>query len=328
MGITDFFPDTSTFPENVYGFCQLIYIAATYLFVLMNASRMISHGSELLLLVPAVAGIVGSIILPIMSSVPDGALVIFSGLGDDAQEKLQVGVGSLAGATIMLLTVPWFIAVFIGRVDVDPSTGLANYTNKPKLSGQYNVMQTGVSITSAVRKRGYVLLITAIPYLIVQVPGMFYMNDTVEQQANGEKWYALAAFILCTIFFALYLLNEYMQSDEEASISYEIKLEYIREAINKQEITIIGVMAGLLEPHKKSSMSRSGKRCSLSDTLNRQVVNDLKSLLHPFFKLYDIDNSETLQIDELMFVFKDLGEKNMDRDDIEELWKDEVHTAH
>lgn len=68
---------------------------------------MISDGSELLLLVPAVAGVVGSVVLPVLGAVPDGAIVLFSGLGDDAQEELSVGVGALAGSTIMLLTIPW-----------------------------------------------------------------------------------------------------------------------------------------------------------------------------------------------------------------------------
>ena len=32
--------------------------------------------------------------------------MFFSGLGPDAQSQLSVGVGALAGSTIMLLTVP------------------------------------------------------------------------------------------------------------------------------------------------------------------------------------------------------------------------------
>lgn len=68
---------------------------------------MISDGSELLLLVPAVAGLVGSVVLPVLGAVPDGAIVLFSGMGDNAQQQLSVGVGALAGSTIMLLTIPW-----------------------------------------------------------------------------------------------------------------------------------------------------------------------------------------------------------------------------
>ena len=53
--------------------------------------------------------------LPILGAVPDGAIMLFSGLGPDAQEQMQVGVGALAGSTIMLLTVPWGGCIFAVR---------------------------------------------------------------------------------------------------------------------------------------------------------------------------------------------------------------------
>ncbi|CAE7747158.1 NCL [Symbiodinium microadriaticum] len=60
-------------------------------------------------------------------------LILFSGIGDDAQNQLAVGVGALAGSTIMLLTIPWCLSVYGGRVDLD-ATGNANYRKNPKLS--------------------------------------------------------------------------------------------------------------------------------------------------------------------------------------------------
>ncbi len=88
---------------------------------------MISEGSELLLLVPSLAGVVGSVVLPVLGAVPDGAIVLFSGMGDNAQEELTVGVGALAGSTIFLLTIPWALSILGGRVHVDPVSGLALY---------------------------------------------------------------------------------------------------------------------------------------------------------------------------------------------------------
>ena len=35
------------------------------------------------------------------------------------QKQLSVGVGGLAGSTILLLTVPWCLSVFAGRVSLD-----------------------------------------------------------------------------------------------------------------------------------------------------------------------------------------------------------------
>lgn len=70
---------------------------------------MISEGSELLLLTPW-KGLIGSVVLPILGAVPDGAIVLFSGMGPNAKEQITVGVGALAGSTIMLLTIPWVLA--------------------------------------------------------------------------------------------------------------------------------------------------------------------------------------------------------------------------
>merc|ERR1719230_2330754 len=98
---------------------QLCLNGAIYGYVLSEASNMISDGSELLLLIPRLAPVIGSIVLPVLGAVPDGMMVLFSGLGDDAQTQVTVGVGALAGSTIMLLTLPWFLAMVAGRVNVN-----------------------------------------------------------------------------------------------------------------------------------------------------------------------------------------------------------------
>ena len=50
------------------------------------------NGVELLIMVlPMVFA--GGIVLPLLGAVPDSAIIIVSGLGDDAQEKLSVGMG-------------------------------------------------------------------------------------------------------------------------------------------------------------------------------------------------------------------------------------------
>ena len=109
---------------------QLLFLMACYAFFLYQGSHLISDGSELLLLVPSIAGIVGSVVLPVLGAVPDGAIVLFSGLGADAQKQLTVGVGALAGSTVMLLTLPWARCIVAGRVDLD-SQGNPLYKKPP-----------------------------------------------------------------------------------------------------------------------------------------------------------------------------------------------------
>lgn len=79
------------------GLMQLLFLALAYGYILFYASNLIADGSELLLLIPSIAPIVGSVVLPVLGCVPDSAIILFSGLGDKekAQEQLQVGVGAL-----------------------------------------------------------------------------------------------------------------------------------------------------------------------------------------------------------------------------------------
>ena len=53
----------------------------------------------------------------VLGAVPDAAIILASGLGEGAQEKLSVGMGTLAGSTVMLLTVAWSASLFVGRLD-------------------------------------------------------------------------------------------------------------------------------------------------------------------------------------------------------------------
>ena len=84
-------------------------------YILLTASDMIGSGAELLMLVPSISGVVGSIVLPVLGAVPDGAIVLFSGMGPDAQEQLNVGMGALAGSQVMLLTIPWVLSIVAGE---------------------------------------------------------------------------------------------------------------------------------------------------------------------------------------------------------------------
>lgn len=179
-----------------WGLIQVLSLASAYGYVLYLASQMLSEGSELLLLVPSVAGIVGSIVLPILGAVPDGAIMLFSGLGADAQEQLQVGVGALAGSTIMLLTLPWGLSIWLGRVAI--VDGVAQYRTKrglrlpndvvqAKLDGARTVLHhTGVEPLPAIRENAGIMAGTGLVYLIIQGPAMKFARDGREEPTRDH----------------------------------------------------------------------------------------------------------------------------------------------
>jgi hypothetical protein len=77
----------------------------------------------------------------------------------------------------MLLCIPWSLSVYAGRVSLDKGTGLAVYKrphgvsawNKLDPPNNKNLYTTGVSGHSQLKIGGLLMLITAIPFLIIQV---------------------------------------------------------------------------------------------------------------------------------------------------------------
>jgi len=65
--------------------------------------------------------------MTLIRAMSDGVTVLFSSMGPNAQEQLNVVVGALAGSTVMLITVSWMLSVHAGRVNIEvsgePSSG-------------------------------------------------------------------------------------------------------------------------------------------------------------------------------------------------------------
>ncbi|GKV16434.1 hypothetical protein SLEP1_g27076 [Rubroshorea leprosula] len=120
-----FMPCTATALGNlfliiVYGY--LMYFAAIYL----------SNGSELLLEILG-PGIIGGLFLPILRSLPDALTILVSGLSgttEMAQSRVSVGMGLLAGSTVLLLTVIWGSCVVVGRCDLRDSVAVDGTNTK------------------------------------------------------------------------------------------------------------------------------------------------------------------------------------------------------
>mmetsp|Transcript_24006 Transcript_24006/g.81043 ORF Transcript_24006/g.81043 Transcript_24006/m.81043 type:complete len:534 (-) Transcript_24006:167-1768(-) len=264
---------------------QLFFITFIYAYVLYQASDLISGGSELLMLVPAVAGLVGSIVLPILGAVPDGMMVLFSGIGPNAQETVAVGVGALAGSTVMLLTFPWFICIVFGRVPL--KDGKADYANKGKAPFIGSAITFGPSIKTSAK----IMLGTTLLYLVMQIPASLleFRGDDTKEQARGEHTAALVGLVCCILAFCGYLVYCYFDANEDKQLAAVV------EGIEKKQISI----AAALQFIQKTSGSQH-------ELLSQDRVR-LKKVCKPFFKRYDFDKDATLTKDELKPLLHDLG---------------------
>lgn len=311
MGV---FIDPKDLPQDGSGLLQVLFLGAVYGFVLFNASNMISDGSELLLLVPAMAGIVGSIVLPVLGAVPDGAIVLFSGMGPDAQQQMSVGVGALAGSTIMLLTIPWALSIYAGRVNLD-AQGRGNYVRPKgagkawgKLSppGNRNIFNTGVVLFDEIPSNAKTMIVTSLIYLILQIPALQYTGTAARdgeidnsKVAAAQKPFAFVTLLVCTLAFFAYLYWNVKRSSQVADDTIdEIRVQAIRNG----SISLSGVLAQEVAKIKQASPDVN------TSLTSRSQIKHVQDIIRPFFHAYDQNRDRRMDADELQVFFRDLGE--------------------
>ena len=337
---SNIFIDVYSLDNDTFGFVQLIYLTLTYGFILFIAATLIFDGSEYLLLIPSISGIVGTIILPVLAAVPDAAIVIYSGISDQAQASIEVGLGSLAGSTILLLTVAYFMVIWAGRVNIKLN-GKANYKN-PKLDPPENMslFGTGVVVSTRVKSTALFVLGTSAFLWFIEGPAIAYYRHSNSDMVDDEKPFAITAAILALLGFMIYLTVAYFW------LIPEEKDWHLIEGLKEGKLSLVAAVAGVMQnvgfdPHtdkiddetvpnqdRRTSNTRIHDiqegdddiespllRASSSkqvETPARKKLNEvarrLQKVLRESFLKYDIDNSGGLDIQEVGFVMHDLGE--------------------
>lgn len=98
---------------------------------------------------------------------PDSAIIIVSGIGDvaQAQANIAVGVGTLAGSTIMLLTIAWSGAAFLARCDLNEFGEAIDGR-----CGRFSLRHQGFTVDSDTPINARIMLATSLLYFVVQIP--------------------------------------------------------------------------------------------------------------------------------------------------------------
>lgn len=298
----------------------MIMQTGLYGYVLFVAANMIGDGADLLLLIPSYAPLVGTIVIPILGAVPDGMLVLFSGLGDSehAQQNVGVGVGALAGSTIMLLTLPWFLAILGGRVSIvqnrltykAPENEEEKEDWKKLQKGNAGPCTSGVAVTRRVRQSAVLMLLTATTYFWVQGPAFAYDHSkyATQTEIDNEHPFAWIGFIVSLLWFVIYIWMMSKKSDQSAELGDKLIQKQVA-AIQRGEITIQGVMA---ECNKElwTGIIETGSIDSehiLDGGKMQTEILQMWELLAFFFNRYDTTGDGFIGFDEFRCVMKELN---------------------
>eukprot|EP01086_Lenisia_limosa_P012667 TRINITY_DN41160_c0_g1_i1.p1 TRINITY_DN41160_c0_g1~~TRINITY_DN41160_c0_g1_i1.p1 ORF type:complete len:478 (-),score=109.07 TRINITY_DN41160_c0_g1_i1:50-1483(-) len=205
---------SETFPcsHSVLGNLVLILF---YGFIISKGATFIADGSELLMEILD-PGLIGGFLLPVLGAVPDAAIIVVSCLGpiETVKDQIAVGVGTLAGSTIMLLTLPFAGSLISGRCDLEKNHEGKLKAVDGKLTHGKSLTKTGGSVFSDVPVNARIMMLTTLPYFIIQIRTFFVksFDESEDKQVHDEKDYAFIAFIIGAVSFCLYSIYQVMSA--------------------------------------------------------------------------------------------------------------------
>ena len=265
------------------GLAGSLVLIAGYGYMLLQGANLISDGSELLLAVMD-PGLIGGLVLPILGALPDAAMIVVSGTGGsiaDAQEDVAVGIGTLAGSTVMLLSIAWGGSLILGRCDLENGKAV----NK-KLTKGWHLTETGVTSDAATRLNAYIMIASAFLFLFPQVPTFMGHPHTPLATLSG--------CIACLVALAAYCVYQVVYPELQKRKKEAAHQKFVR-------IKSAAMMSSLAK--------HAG--CILMD----QDGNVREDALRALFNKFDEDKSGTIDGDELrkvakMLLHSDSGDKD------------------
>ncbi|XP_037457293.1 sodium/calcium exchanger NCL2-like isoform X1 [Triticum dicoccoides] len=261
--------------EMTYGFLPCtetaggnLFLALAYGFLMFKSATYLSAGSELLLEILG-PGIVGGLFLPILGALPDALLILVSGLSgtkEVAQSQVLIGMGLLAGSTIMLLTILWGSCVIVGKCDLsEDSTTIDSQDTKA-----FSLFGSGVSTDLQTSYAARIMAISVLPFIVVQIPQILKLQ-------SGHRLTLLLGLIVAVLLLLTYCLYQIFQPWIQRR-----KLEYSR---------LKHVMSGLL---KHAQMHTFGHLVDDDGTPNVSVIEKYATGLQFVFTYIFIQKSTYL----------------------------------
>ncbi|GJN19446.1 hypothetical protein PR202_gb06725 [Eleusine coracana subsp. coracana] len=274
--------------EMTYGFLPCtetvggnLFLVLAYGFLMFKSATYLSAGSELLLAILG-PGIVGGLFLPILGALPDAMLILVSGLAgtkEVAQSQVLIGMGLLAGSTVMLLTLLWGSCVVVGKCDLaENSTAIDSRDTK-----RFSLFGSGVSTDLQTSYAARIMAISVLPFIIVQIPQIFHLH-------SGHSLTVMLGLITAALLLLAYCLYQIFQPWIQRR-----RLEYTR---------LKHVMSGLLRHAQKHSF---GRLFNDDGTPNAPVIEKL-------FHKIDQDNDGRIERGELQAFIIGVNFEDVDLD--------------
>jgi hypothetical protein len=209
---------------------------------------------------------------------------------------------------------PFALSIYGGRVDLD-ANGVPNYFGKPKLTHKEGLMDnlqgSGVTVTDAVKHSGVIMMLTTIPYFLIQVPALFMHGPTQEVGAS-EHWWSLGGLLVCLTGLVFYMKLQLRISKEGED--QDKRIATMKKLLREGQVSLSGAMAAQLreeEAHLANTASTEYQSLKNRDSKypSPGIAKYLKEILADAFHMYDKNGNGELDVYECFVFFRDFNEQ-------------------
>ncbi|XP_022893245.1 sodium/calcium exchanger NCL-like [Olea europaea var. sylvestris] len=296
--------------EHQYGFLPCAENAGGYIFqiltyqgILMFGKKELSTGSRVLFDILGTSNIFG-IIYRILVGLPEILIMIVSGVfssKEEAQSKVSLGVGIYAGITVFTLTLQWGVCLIFGRRKLAQES---THSHAKVQQSSSNCLQAkevitglkdnGVMIDKETRHIAGIMLLSLIPYIIIQLVDMFKTSFGAHLGILISLVMSSTALIL---YFIYQVMNPWMQ---ERSLAYT-KYETLRTGFLKH----MQQHGDLIDEHGNLNDTVIKKLFTETDKdANKNITKvELERLMHELINKGDMNVDKQFAVSEVMKVF-------------------------
>ncbi|KAL8460586.1 hypothetical protein ACS0TY_032203 [Phlomoides rotata] len=267
--------------SNAWG---LLFLIVVYEILLSLGGKYVGMGSELFFAITG-PGIVGGSLFQFLGTIPQIVLVLVSALSgsvEAAQQRATLGMGLVAGTTVMLLTLIWGASIVLGSYDLSEATIIdTSGTQKERtLKGVGVVTDVETSYTARI------MAITLIPFLIILLAKAF-------TSSSGKRVVMLIALIITVVLLFAFILYQifrpwiqYRRFDHLMNKYAKDKLQILLSRNGKPDVRKIQALFNRIDKDNNTSISAAELRVLLlgmkMDDDDLAKARDVESVLVSF----------------------------------------------
>ena len=160
------------------------------------------------------------------------------------------------------------------------------------------------------------MVVTLLPYLLIQVPALF-MHGPQEEVAAGEHWWSLSGLLMCLagLFFYMKLQLQISRQGEDR----DKRMAVLKKVLRKGQMSLSGAVAEMVNKTELVLKAQSEYQSINHDSRfpTPAVAEYLKEVLGDAFSRYDSDGNGELDRRETSVFFRDfhetISEEEMER---------------